>query len=619
MIRDQLLLCIDDEVIVDLFACGGGMSTAIEEALGRHVDFAVNHDADAIEMHKANHPQTVHYCSDVFEVCPREVLKGRRLGHVHGSPDCTHFSQAKGGQARSKRIRALGWVMLRWAGQGNPRSLSMENVHQMKSWGPLIAKRDKASGRVITLDLVKCPQTGKTVNRVADPGERVTVDNQFLIPDPKRAGKTWRRFIQMLEGLGYEVKTGSLVASDHGAGTTRDRLFLFARCDGKPIVWPQKTHAKNPAKGQKRQVAAAENVDWSIPCPSIFARKKPLADATMRRIAKGMQKFVLESADPFIVPVTHQGGDRVHSIRDPLRTITAAHRGELAVIAPTLVTMGHGEGSGATARRGTGTRPVTDPVNTITASGGGVGLAAASMVQLGYGEREGQAPRVLDLREPLGTVVAGGIKHGLSTAFLAQANDGFNTTPGHDAREPISTITNTGSQQQLIAANLVTLRKHCDASPADEPLATITAGAGHHGLVQYRLSKEHEEGALRCAAFLISYYGTDNMRGLDEPLATITTRDRLALVTVWVRGEPWVIVDIGLRMLTPRELYNCQGFPSNYIIDRGADGRIFTKSDQVKMVGNSVSPPAGRALIAANCMDLAAWTLRELRDSRVAA
>ncbi|MDB0541895.1 DNA cytosine methyltransferase, partial [Ralstonia solanacearum] len=363
----------------------------------------------------------------------------------------------------------------------------------------------------------------------------------------------------------------------------------------------------------RKIVSAADNIDWNIPCPSIFDRKKPLAEATMRRIAKGMKKFVLDSGDPFIVPIAHyNGSEPVHGIRESLRTITATPKGGSFAIAAAHLVKFRGDHIG---------QAVTEPCPTITSGGGAkrpagaahaLGLAAASLIQLGYGEREGQAPRVLDLREPLGTVVAGGIKHGLSTAFLAQANGGFNTTPGHDARAPVSTITNTGSQQQLVTANLVTLRRNCDARGVEEPLTTITAGAEHHGLVEYRLSREHEEGALRCAAFLISYYGTDNMRGLDEPLTTITTRDRLALVTVWIKGEAWVVVDIGLRMLTPRELYNCQGFPHGYIIDRGADGRVFSKSAQVKMVGNSVSPRPGKALISLNCMDLAAWTTPEL-------
>ncbi|WP_057395538.1 DNA cytosine methyltransferase, partial [Ralstonia solanacearum] len=434
MIRDQLLLGIESELIVDLFAGGGGMSTAIEMALGRHVDIAINHDADAIEMHKANHPQTKHYCSDVFEVCPREATQGRPVGHLHGSPDCTHFSQAKGGQARSRKIRALAWVMVRWAGQVKPRSFSMENVHQMKTWGRLIAKRDKATGRVVTLEMVKCPQTGKMANRVAAPGERVPVHEQFLVPDPKRAGTTWRRFVRIFEGMGYDLKIGSLVACDHGAGTTRDRLFVFGRRDGLPIHWPQPTHMEKPAKGQRKIVSAADNIDWNIPCPSIFDRKKPLAEATMRRIAKGMKKFVLDSGDPFIVPIAHyNGSEPVHGIRESLRTITATPKGGSFAIAAAHLVKFRGDHIG---------QAVTEPCPTITSGGGAkrpagaahaLGLAAASLIQLGYGEREGQAPRVLDLREPLGTVVAGGIKHGLSTAFLAQANGGFNTTPGHDA------------------------------------------------------------------------------------------------------------------------------------------------------------------------------------------
>ena len=606
MIREQFLLGIDHEIIVDLFAGGGGMSGAIEQALGRHVDIAINHDSAAISMHMANHPQTQHYCCDVYEVDPREATQGRPVGHLHGSPDCTHHSQAAGGQPRSKKIRGLGWVLPRWAGQAKPRSISMENVKQMTQWGPLIAKRDPATGRVIKLD--------KTV---AAPGERVPVQEQYLIPDPKHAGRTWRRFIRTLEQMGYQVEWRILCAADFGAATTRERLFLFARRDGRPIVWPEPTHFKSPKRRQQAWRPAADHIDWSLPCPSIFDRKRPLADATMRRIAKGMKRFVIDAAEPFIVPLTHHGSDRVHSAADPLRTITAAHRGELAVVAPTMVQAAHGDGQpGGVKRWGSGAKSATDPLGTITASGsGGQALAAATMVQIGYGEREGQAPRALDIEQPLGTVVAGGIKHGLTTAYMMQANGGFNATPGHDMREPSSTITNTGSQQQLVAATLAHLRGNCDARRLKDPLMTISAGGEHHGLVEYRLSREHEAGALRCAAFLMTYYGTgDNGHSLGDPLATVTTRDRLALVTVWLKGEPWVIVDIGLRMLVPPELYGCQGFPSDYIIDHGHDGRAFSKSAQVRMVGNSVSPPPAAALIRANCMDLAIWTMRELRE-----
>lgn len=608
MIRDQFLLGIDNEIIVDLFAGGGGMSSAIEQALGRHVDIAINHDADAISMHMANHPQTQHYCCDVFEVDPHDATKGRPVGHLHGSPDCTHHSQAAGGQPRSKKIRGLGWVMVRWAGQVKPRSISMENVRQMTQWGPLIAKRDRATGRVIKLD--------KTV---AAPGERVPVQEQYLIPDPKRVGRTWRRFIRTFEQLGYTVEWRTLVAADYGAATTRERLFLFARRDGRPIVWPEPTHFKNPKRGQKAWRPAADFIDWSLPCPSIFDRKRPLADATMRRIAKGMKRFVIDAAEPFIVPIANWSGETVQSAAEPLRTITAWPKGgSFAVVAPHLVKF-RADHIGL---------PVTEPCPTITSGGGAkrpagaahaLGLAAATMVQLGYGEREGQAPRALDIEQPLGTVVAGGIKHGITTAYMMQANGGFNTTPGHDMREPASTITNSGSQQQLVTASLLRQFGKSVGQRVDDPVGAITAGgSGKTSVVEYRLSREHEAGALRCAAFLISYYGTDNVSGMADPMPTATTRDRLALVTVWIAGEPWVIVDIGLRMLVPPELYGCQGFAVDYIIDHGHDGRRFSKSAQVRMCGNSVSPYPAIALLRCNCMDLAIWTMRELREMAAA-
>jgi len=605
MIRDQFLLGMDNEIIVDLFAGGGGMSTAIEQALGRHVDIAINHDMDAISMHMANHPQTEHYCADVFEVDPREAVKGRAVGHLHGSPDCTHHSQAAGGQPRSKKIRGLGWVLPRWAGQVSPRSISMENVKQMQQWGPLIAKRDKTTGRVLRLD-----------GSVAGPGERVPVQEQYLIPDPRHAGRTWRRFIRTFEQMGYTVEWRILVAADYGAATTRERLFLFARRDGRPIVWPEPTHYRNPARRQKAWRPAADHIDWSLPCPSIFERKRPLADATMRRIAKGMKKFVLDSADPFIVPIANWSGESVQSAAEPLRTITAYPKGgSFAVAAPTLVKF-RGDSIGHAA---------TEPCPTITSGGGSkrpagaahaLGLATAILVGAGGPVYSGKPQSPGD---PIGTLLTENHR-ALSTAYLMQANGGFNTMPGHDLREPASTITNTGSQQQLITANLVTLRNNCDGRDTNEPLPTLSAGGEHRGIVQYTLSQEHEAGALRCAAFLISYYGNDGMRDPREPMPTATTHDRMALVTVWIQGEPWVVVDIGLRMLTPPELYGCQGFPAGYIIDHGHDGRAFTKSAQVRMVGNSVSPPPATALLRANCADLMAWSRTELRErERIAA
>lgn len=590
----QYILSLDDEMLVDEFACGGGMSEAIEQAIGRHVDIAVNHDGDACSMHAANHPQTEHYFRDVFDVCPRTATRGRSVDLLHMSPDCTHHSQARGGQPRSRALRGLAWVGSRWAGQVRPRIITLENVKQILQWGPLIAKRCPKTGRVVRID-----------GTVAGPGERVPVGQQHLVPDPKRMGSSWRRFVAELRALGYDVDWRVLCSADYGTPTTRTRLFMVARCDGAPIVWPEPTHFQKPAKGQKKWRAAAECLDWSIEGRSIFEREKPLADATLRRVAHGMKRYVLDSADPFIVPVTHQGSVRVHDIRDPARTITGAHRGELMLAAPVMVQAGHGQGTPDAPRWSHGAKSVREPVGTVTASGGGQAVAVGTLVQMGYGERDGQAPRALDVREPLGTVVGGGGKFAAVTAFVEQANGGFNTTPARDAREPLSTSTATGSQQRMVTAHLATLRQNCIGQELRDPVPTMTAGGEHHAVVEYHLSPEAEAGALRCAAFLIRYYGHGGQLGdLHEPMSTSTTKDRLALVTVWLQGEPYVVVDICLRMLTPRELYNANGFPSTYIIDRGHDGRVFSKSTQVRMCGNAVPPPLGRAVIAAQ------WTSR---------
>lgn len=517
----------DEEINVDLFAGGGGASTGLEMGLGRPVHIAINHNPAAISMHQANHPGALHLQTDVWAVDPVEALAGRRIGWFHASPDCTHHSQAAGGQPRKKEIRDLSWVVIKWAGIAKPRIISLENVKQIRQWGPLVAKRCKETGRVITLDLIKCPITGKMVNRIAAPGERVPRNEQFLVPDPKRKGATWRRFLQQLESLGYVVEHQVLRACDYGAPTSRERLFLVARRDGQPIVWPEPTHAQKPAKGQKPWRTAAECIDWSVPTKSIFGREKPLAEATMRRIAKGIQREVIGKAQPFIVP-------------------------------------------------------------------GSSGEAA----------------------------------------FMYQANGGFNTVFSKPMTSPMTTATNTGSQQQLVTANLVHMRGNCDSRPVADPLHTVSAGGQHHGLVtahltamaqnvssidpeqplptvlagaarfgvvECRLSPEAEEGALRCAAFLMKYHGIgENVIGMDEPVSTITTKDRLALVTVWIGGDPYVIVDICLRMLQPHELYAAQGFPPNYIIDRGHDGRQLKKAEQVHMCGNSVSPPPMAAIARAN-------------------
>ena len=459
----QFILPLAHELVVDLFAGGGGASTGIELALGRHVDIAVNHDRLAVALHQANHPQTKHFVSDVFEVDPLVVTEGRPVGLLWASPDCKHFSKAKGGKPVSKKIRGLAWVVVKWAKLVKPRVIFLENVEEFATWGPL-----------------------------AEDGR----------PCPARKGLTFRRWKAQLENLGYVVEHRELRACDYGAPTIRKRLFLVARRDGEPIVWPEPTHGP----GMKPYLTAADCIDWSIPCPSIFERERPLAEATMRRIAHGIRRYVLNAAQPFIVPVTHQGDDRVHPIVEPLRTVTGARRGEFALAAPTLV-------------------------------------------QTGYGERAGQAPRVPGLGKPLGTAVDGQ-KHALVAAFLAQHNTGM---VGHKATDPVSTIVGKGCTQGLVAAQLVGV-------------------GGPQGQGQ---SPPYSPG---------------------RPMRTVKAKG--AFVTV--KGEDYMIADIGMRMLQPRELYRAQGFPESYVIDRGADGSVLPKDAQVRMCGNSVCPPVAAALVAAN-------------------
>lgn len=614
------------EIVVDLFAGGGGASEALKQALGQDPALAYNHDPMAIGMHAANHPLTSHHREDIWHADPRVDVAGRPIGWFHASPDCTHFSQAKGGQPRSRKTRALSWVLIKWIGMllradlvngtsTAPRIFSMENVWQILTWGPLVAKRCKTTGRVLKMD-----------GTVAARGERVPVEHQQLVPDKRHTGRTWRQFVAALRALGYTVEWRKLVASDFGAGTSRERLFLLGRRDGEPIVWPSASHGTAP--GQKPRVSAADCLDFTIPCPSIFGRKRDLADATMRRVAKGVMRHVLQASDPFVVPVPASCADnsapaaafiaehanasnqRTMAGNEPLRTVCAGVKGgHFSVVTPILAGVGGRAGqseprSGAeplytmTAKadtalvaphlvkfRGdsTGT-PATAPVPTITSGAGAArpagaaharGVAAASLVTL----RNNMAGA--DPQQPLSTIAAQGEHHALATAFLEQANGGFYEGGGRDARNPISTLTASGSQQQLVTADLA------------------------------QLSPEHQEGALRVAAFLVKYYGTGaNVPSLADPVDTITTKDRLALVTVVIKGTPYVIVDIGLRMLKPHELYRAQGFPAGYIIDRTANGTPLTTSAAVRMVGNSVSPPPLRALAEAN-LDPVAMPLAE--------
>lgn len=716
-----------DKLIVDLFAGGGGMSEAFRMALGRDPDIAINHNDDALSMHRANHPHTRHLVADVFEVCPKVATQGRLVWWLHLSPDCTHHSQARGGQPRDKAIRSLSWVGVRWAGQTLPDVISLENVPQILKWGPLIAKRDKATGRVVTLDMVTDPKTGREVHRIADPGERVPLNRQFLIPDPKREGETWKHFVRTLQGMGYAVETDVSVAADLGGHTIRKRVFMIARRDGQPIVMPQREYAskkelqRKPNSGLKPHKPAADAIDFDIPAPSIFARKKSLAPATLRRVARGIKKFVLDNPDPFILQIaryfdgndggtapiseplrtiaagtkrgefavvaptllaaTHQGSDRIHDPLEAMPTVTGANRGELMLSAPVLAKLrGQSPGaavddalptitSGAGAERPAGAphalgliaptlvkhnfgespyQSVDQSLHAVTTQGNRFSLVAPTLVQTGYGERERQEARSLDIDAPLGTVVAGGVKHALvgavlvgaggsedsgkpasadrsfgaittendravAAAFLAQMNAGYNETDGHAASDPLSTIASRGSQQQLVAAHLATLRHHSTGQGADEALPTPAAGGEHHAVVESSvvvrdaesapqlqtesgLSPEHEAGALRVADFLMRHYGET----MDCDIAAMSVQERIALSTVARNGVPHVIVDIGMRMLEPRELFRAQDFPESYIIDRGHDGRKFSKSKQVRMVGNSVDPVQGAAYIRAN-------------------
>lgn len=512
MLNPQFILPIAHELVVDMFAGGGGASTGIEQAIGRHPDIAVNHDPEAVSLHTANHPQTRHFCSDVFEVDPLTVTDGQPVGLLWASPDCKHFSKAKGGKPVSKKIRGLAWVVVKWAKAVRPRVICLENVEEFQTWGPLGA------------------------------------DDR---PCPHRKGQTFALWKAQLQKLGYVIEHRELRACDYGAPTIRKRLFLVARRDGQPIVWPSPTHAKPDAngkvpKGMQPWRTAAECIDWSIPCPSIFERSKPLADATCRRIAKGIMRYVVEAAQPFIVSLTHQGGERVEGLDEPFRTITGANRGEKALVSAFL------------AKHYTGVvgSNLADPIGTVT-SVDHHSLITATLIDAAHGE-----------------VSPTGVKRWGQGA--------------HDVRTPAKTITAGGGNTALVTSHMVKLRGDNVGSATNEPLHTVSAQGLHHGEVR---------------AFLVKYYSEGGQdQPVTDPMHTIPTKDRLGLVMV--HGEPWAIVDIGLRMLTPRELYRAQGFPASYQIERGAAGEAITKTAQVRMCGNSVCPPLSQALVAANYREI---------------
>lgn len=647
---------LDNRMTVVLFAGMGGGCDGLEDA-GFHVHLAVNHDPIAVAVHEKRHPHTKHLRCDVFEVDPREATKGRGVRVLHASPDCTHFSVAKGSKPVSKRRRSLAWVVLRWAGQVRPEVITMENVQEITTWGPLVCKRDKATGRAMRLD-----------GTVAAKGERLPIAEQWLIPDPRHKGRIWKAFKAHAARLGYSFEHRSLVCADFGIPTIRKRFFGVMRADGGPIHWPERTHAprdKAKALGLKPWVGAHTIIDWSLPVKSIFDRKKPLADATLRRIARGVMRYVVNAMRPFIVPICQTGSiTSGRSVSEPLATITTAKGGELMLVVPTIVDTAHGEGQG----RGVSEWPVDEPLRTLAASPGkalvaahlekfsensagqmpdeplstfmaggqrqavvaahltkfrtgatGVdlrdplptytansfhkrpggapplGIVAATMIQAGNGEHPGQVARCLDVENPLGTQTAGGQRQAVVAAFLAQHNTG---NSGHDAREPLSTVTTGGefgiSQQGVVAAALGRLRgADVSGQAIDHPLPTQTCGGGHEMLI---------------LPFLQTYYGSgENSHDPRDPLHTVTTNDRHGLVTVEVDGVTMVITDICMRMLDPLEGAAAHGFdPKSFdheIDVTNAKGKVIrrkiNKTEIGHLVGNSV--PKRMVQLLAQC------------------
>lgn len=511
---------INGELIIDNFAGGGGTSTGIELATGYSVDIAINHDPQAVRMHKANHPGTKHYCESVWDVDPVKVCAGRPVGLAWFSPDCKHFSKAKGGKPKDKNIRGLAWVALRWAGLVRPRVIMLENVEEFKTWGPL---------------------------------------NRSHRPIKAKQGTTFRRFVKQFEELGYRVEFNELVAADYGAPTIRKRFFMIARCDGKPIVWPRPTHAPRNSTEAKEGIlkpyaGTYTQIDFSLPCPSIFdtaeeIKKKygiravrPLAPKTMERIARGLKKFVLDNAEPFVVQVNHSGSDWNYckSMKDPLPVITTRHG--FGIVEPVLapyISVNRENHFGSF---------MEEPIHTVTSCNQHM-LMTPMLIQY-HSETSGKEVRGQPLEDPVMTV-DGSNRYGLVNSFLSKF---YGQGTGQDIKEP---------------------------------LHTVTAGDGHFGEVR---------------AFLIKYYGQGTGQDLREPIDTIPTHDRFGLVEI--KGTLYQIIDIGLRMLEPRELYGCQGFPSDYIIDHDCEGKPYPRSEQVARCGNSVCPPLPAAMVRANLPEM---------------
>lgn len=600
-----------DELIIDSFAGGGGASLGIMWATGRAPDIAINHDRSAIEMHAANHPDTKHVLEDVWKANLSELTEGKPVGLLWASPDCKHFSRAKGGKPVEKQIRSLAWTVCKWAAEVCPRIIALENVREFADWGPLVPrlvcrecgwKGTEGQAKLLRVRR-RCPECDSL---------RMT-ETDDLIPDPARKGLTFRRFCGRLRSIGYEVEWRNLDAADYGAPTHRRRLFLVARRDGQPICWPNATHGP----GAKPYRTAAECIDWSIECPSIFDRKRPLAEKTMRRIALGIHRYVLTASNPFIVQLAHgegkggrwgagskpsdeplgtvHAGGGNHALVDPvlmpvvvqtshtgttgrgkycwgtdepLRTLS--QRQEFSVVAPVLSKF-HGSKSSGDSR----CKQLELPFNTLDTQPR-FAMVAPHLVAVGHGERSGQDARAVSLEKPLGTITSKG-HHALVSAFLAKH---FGGMVGVEVETPLPTTTTKGCQTQVVAANLIHLNHGGKQwSDLSEPMRTVMSGGTHAALVY---------------SFLTRFFGQSIGQSLNEPAPTANSCNKTGLVTVVIDGELFVIVDIGMRMLTPRELARAQGMPDTYVLTG-------TKTSQVARIGNSVCPPMAAAIVKANC------------------
>lgn len=562
-----------EELIVDNFAGGGGASTGIELATGRPVDIAINHDPDAIAMHKANHPYTTHYCESVWDVDPKKVCRGRKVGLAWFSPDCKHFSKAKGGKPVDKNIRGLAWIVLKWAGTVRPRVIILENVEEFQTWGPV--------------------RKGKPVK--------------------SRSGETFRKWKQQLESLGYCIEHRELVAADYGAPTIRKRFFLIARCDGKPIVFPEKTHApadsEEVKEGRKKPwKSAAEIIDWSLPCPSIFDTSaeikekygiravRPLAENTIKRIVRGLDKFVLNTSAPFLVMVNHTGKFRGQEITEPVQTVTAKNgyglvspvlepysiwtvsKAEQCLLMPSLIQYHTEQSEKARGQK------VTEPLMTLDASNR-YGVSEAYLTKY-YGNEKGG----ISVADPLHTVTAKD-REAVTAVHMEKFYSGGYTGCGSSAKEPLGTITAV-DHNGISATFLSKFYKTGIGQETSDPLHTVTTSPGHFGLTIVKLERENTNlGHWNEIRELLNQYA-DYKIGCDE------------ILLISIKNQKYFISDIGLRMLTPKELYAANGFPADYIIDKDCDGKTYGKTKQVARCGNAVPPPFAEALVRANLPEM---------------